>query len=76
MHHTFSNYGSWVSKFKDANQWLQVKFGQRVEIRRVSTQGRQNVDHWVTSYKLSYSSDGLEFNQYQTNENETVSGVH
>ncbi|KAL9982723.1 hypothetical protein ACROYT_G004806 [Oculina patagonica] len=65
-------YGCWASKASDLNQWLQVKFGQRVEIKRVATQGRHNVDQWVKSYTLNYSSDGLVFEQYQTNKNETV----
>lgn len=71
-----SHYGGWFAQVNDQRQWLQVKFGQRVEIRRVSTQGRYYYDQWVTSYSLSYSSDGLQFNQYQTNEDETVGGIH
>jgi len=50
-----------------------VKFDQRVEIRRVATQGRPNSNQWVKSYKLNYSSDGLLFYQYRANKNQTVS---
>lgn len=64
---------AWIARTADQNQWLQVKFVQRVEIRRVATQGRPNSDHWVTSYMLNYSSDGLLFYQYRTNKNQTVS---
>ena len=68
-----SHHGAWLASTNDQNQWLQVKFAQRVEIRRVATQGRPNSDQWVTSYMLNYSSDGVLFYQYQTNRNQTVS---
>ncbi|XP_022799083.1 lactadherin-like [Stylophora pistillata] len=71
-HVTSNSVGGWCAKVIDPNQWLQVKFGQRVVIRRVATQGRQNYDQWVTSYSLRYSSDGLVFHHYQTNTNQTV----
>ena len=67
------HHGAWLAGIRDQNQWLQVKFAQRVEIRRVATQGRPNVSQWVKSYKLNYSSDGLLFYQYRTNNNQTVS---
>ena len=50
-----------------------MKFGQRVEIRGVATQGRHNVYQWMTSYSLRYSSDGMVFHHYQTNTKQTVS---
>ena len=68
-----SHHGAWLASTNDQNQWLQVKFAQRVEIRRVATQGRPNSDQWVTSYKLNYSSNSLLFYQYRTNKNQTVS---
>ena len=64
---------AWIARTVDQNQWLQVKFVQRVEIRRVATQGRPKSNQWVTSYMLNYSSDGLLFYQYRTNKNQTVS---
>ena len=75
LHASSSHNGGWSSLTNDQNQWLQVKFGQRVEIRRVATQGRQASAHyqWVTSYTFNYSSDGLLFYQYRTNKNQTVS---
>lgn len=65
--------GGWAAQINDKNQWLQVKFGQRVEIRGVATQGRHNVYQWMTSYSLRYSSDGMVFHHYQTNTKQTVS---
>lgn len=64
---------AWYARTQDQNQWLQVKFAQRVEIRRVATQGRPNGNQWVKSYTLTYSSDGLLFYQYRTNKSQTVS---
>ena len=66
-------HSAWYAGTHDQNQWLQVNFSQRVEIRRVATQGRHNSNQWVTSYMLNYSSDGVLFYQYQTNRNQTVS---
>ena len=66
-------HSAWYAGTHNQNQWLQVNFSQRVEIRRVATQGRHNGNQWVESYKLTYSSDGLLFYQYQTNRNQTVS---
>lgn len=64
--------GGWAAQINDKNQWLQVKFGQRVEIRGVATQGRHNFYQWMTSYSLRYSSDGMVFHHYQTNTKQTV----
>ena len=64
--------GGWVSRINNQLQWLQVKFGRKVEIRRIATQGRHRYDQWVKSYSLRFSMDGLLFIQYQTNKNQTV----
>ena len=67
--HTF-----WAAGSNNVFQWIQVKFGQRVIIRAVSTQGRHtSYNQWVKSYSLNYSSDGLSFRRYQTNKHLTVS---
>ena len=77
LHGTSSHNGGWSSSINDQNQWLQVKFGQRVEIRRVATQGRQSTvfTQWVTSYMFNYSSNGVLFYQYRTNKNQTVGSL-
>lgn len=65
---------AWCARTNDQNQWLQVKFAQRVEIRRVATQGRHRyTNQWVQSYALNHSSNGLLFYQYRTTRNQTVS---
>ena len=68
-------HSAWCPRTNDQNQWLQIRFAQRFEITRVATQGRHNAYNWVKSYTLNYSSDGLMFYQYRTNQNQTVSIV-
>ncbi|XP_072016973.1 lactadherin-like [Amphiura filiformis] len=63
--------GSWSAKYNDANQWIQVDLGVLHSVTGVLTQGRAyNVDdrfsgggsccpHWVTNFKVQYSSDGM-----------------
>ena len=61
--------GAWSAKHNDRGQWLQVDLGKTMEIRRVATQGRQEVKakQWVTSYTLSFSQDGGHFFSYRNN---------
>ena len=56
--------GGWAALTNDQNQWLQIKFGQILQISGVATQGRATVAQWVTSYKLEYSSDGSSWTYY------------
>jgi hypothetical protein len=56
----------WAAKENDENQWIQVDFGKLAEITRVSTQGKGGESpHHVTSYLLSFSTDGENFTTYQ-----------
>ena len=48
-------------------QWLQADFDAAVKVVRVSTQGRQGGDWWVKSFILSFSLDGIFFEEYQLN---------
>ncbi|XP_032239507.2 thioredoxin domain-containing protein 3 homolog isoform X3 [Nematostella vectensis] len=57
---------SWAAKENDENQWLQVNLGQEWEVTKVSTQGKGGESsHHVTSYTLSFSTDGQEFQVYK-----------
>lgn len=58
-------HGSWSSGRLDFNQWLQVDFKKTVAVAKVATQGRMDANQWVTSYSLSYSTDGNNFQEYQ-----------
>lgn len=56
----------WAAKDNDENQWIQIDFGRLAEITKVSTQGKGGEStHHVTSYLLSFSTDGENFTVYQ-----------
>ena len=59
--------GAWAPNSNTANrEWLQVDLGgQNLAVTRVATQGRNNKNEWVTSYKLQYSNDGMNFQYYR-----------
>jgi len=59
-----SGPANWSSQFNDANQYLQVDLGAAKPVNGILTQGRYNHDQWVTSYKLSYSTDGTTWLNY------------
>ena len=58
--------GGWAALKPDANQWLQVDLNnEHRAVMRVATQGRQNVNQYVKSYKLQYSNDEVNFRYYR-----------
>ncbi|XP_075385400.1 contactin-associated protein-like 5 isoform X1 [Tenrec ecaudatus] len=57
--------GGWSPADSDAQQWLQVDLGNRVEITAVATQGRYGSSDWVTSYSLMFSDTGHNWKQYK-----------
>ena len=58
--------GAWSSKTNNANQWLQIDFNTPTTVVEVSTQGRRGIgNQYVKSYTLSYSDDGVSFEQYK-----------
>ena len=64
--------GSWSALINDQNQWLQVDLlHQESVITSVATQGRNRDplwgphNQWVTSYKLQYSNNGVDFEYYK-----------
>ena len=56
--------GAWSAKRNDLAQWLQVDFGKIVKITGLVTQGRQDHNQWVKTYKLQSSLDGGHFEDY------------
>ena len=55
----------WESATNDEHQWLQVHLGEYyVNVTRIATQGCGREEEWVTSYKLQYSNDGVNFQYY------------
>ena len=66
--------GSWAALVIDQHQWLQVELPKEESIvTSVATQGRNkhpgwldgNHNQWVTKYKLQYSNNGVNFEYYQ-----------
>ena len=63
-----SKAGCWSARTDDANQWLQVDLGNdHTRVTAVATQGRNSdtYNEWVTKYKLQYSNDGVNFQNYR-----------
>ena len=59
---------AWSAETLDANQWLQIDLGiNHPTVTRLATQGTNvaDWDEWVTSYKLWYSDDGVQFTYYR-----------
>lgn len=48
------------------DDWLQVDLGKSIEACGLATQGDRHGSKWVTAFKLSYSSDGTNWNTYGT----------
>ena len=72
---TSSKAGSWSACTNDVNQWLQIDLGDQVtKVTRLATQGRNVYSQWVTTYKLQYSDDGVNF-QYYTDQPNSVPKV-
>ena len=58
--------GSWSAGRNDANQWLQVDLGtENFTVTHVATQGKYDLSQWVTSYKLQYSDNEVDFTFYR-----------
>ncbi|CAH3014709.1 unnamed protein product [Porites evermanni] len=57
--------GAWSALRNDVHQWLQVNLGAKTEVTGIQIQGRQDVDQWVTSFTISYSSNGTTYTPYQ-----------
>ena len=58
---------SWTAGEKNTNQWLQVDLQQTTRVMGIATQGRHDLDRWVTKYKLQYGDDGQTFRVYKRN---------
>ena len=57
--------GAWSALGNDVHQWLQVDLGAKTEVTGIQIQGRQEAYQWVTSFTISYSSDGTTYTSYQ-----------
>jgi len=50
--------GSWIAKYNNVGQWVEVEFDVGVKFTGIATQGRPDANQWVTSYRIEYSLDG------------------
>ena len=57
--------GAWSALRNDVHQWLQVDLGAKTEVTGIQIQGRQDLNQWVRSFTISYSSDGPTYTPYQ-----------
>ncbi|KAL9956906.1 hypothetical protein ACROYT_G038461 [Oculina patagonica] len=56
---------AWCAEEAERNDdWLQVDLGKTFEVCAVSTQGDMHDEHWVTTFKVSYSSNGHSWKTY------------
>ena len=60
-------YAKWGAGVKNTNQRLQVDLQQTTRAIGIATQGRHDLDLWVTRYKLQYGDDGQTFRDYKRN---------
>lgn len=61
--------GAWSAKYNNHYQWLQVDFGRAAKIIKMSTQGRQDTNQWVTHYYVTRSLDAVHFMHYKERNN-------
>lgn len=65
-------YGSWAVQKNDQFQWFLVDFGSFTKVTGLSTQGRQDGNWWVKTYSVSFSYDGVFFEDYKENNTKKV----
>ena len=62
---TRGSTASWSSGSDAIGQYLQIDLGKERVVNKIATQGRPSADQWVTSYKLLFSLDGANWDEYQ-----------
>ena len=60
-------FGFWSAFPNTIGQYLQIDLGKETVVSKVATQGSPSMDQWVTSYKITFSSDGTNWNESQNN---------
>ena len=68
--------GAWLAAVDNTQQFLQVDFLQPTIVSGVTTQGRPDAPSYVTSYKLFYSNDGVNWNAYREDKNADKASVN
>lgn len=60
-------YGAWAVSTNNEFQYFEVSFSDWTKVTKVATQGRQDGGWWVKTYTLSYSYEGVFFEDYKEN---------
>ncbi|XP_025790397.1 retinoschisin [Puma concolor] len=48
---------AWLSKYQDSSQWLEIDLKEVKVISGILTQGRCDIDEWMTKYSVQYRTD-------------------
>ncbi|XP_019643162.1 PREDICTED: ryncolin-1-like [Branchiostoma belcheri] len=73
-HSRLNSVISWCALANDVNEWLQIDLGLAI-VSGVITQGRGDLNQWVTSYKLQFSTGGASGNWTTYQESDGVDKV-
>lgn len=57
--------GAWSSRINDHFQWLEVCFKRPKKIVAIASQGREDMNQWVTKYRLTFSMDKTHYVYYK-----------
>ena len=60
-----TNEKGWCVGDKKGPHWIQFDMGKMMKLTKVATQGQNGTDHYVSSYKLSYSNNGESWRVFQ-----------
>ena len=67
--------GGWRPRINNRDQWLQVHLEKYTTVSRIATQGRSSRryrPYSVTSYRLQYSDDGVNYHSYKARGQDSV----
>lgn len=56
---------AWTASNSDFGQYLIIDLGQVMNITAVATQGRMLHNEYVTEYRISYSTNGLDYMEFK-----------
>lgn len=57
--------GAWCARSNNRYQYLQIDFTRPSKIIKITTQGRQDADQWVTQYYITHSVNAINFVEYK-----------
>lgn len=64
--------GAWCAKSNNKYQYLQIDFTRPSKIIKITTQGRQDANQWVTQYYITHSVNAINFVEYKERNNRKV----